>query len=32
MEETRMLNKEEQQELLLWIEWMKEINNFNKAA
>ena len=32
MKESRMLNAEEKQELLLWIKWMKEINYYNKRS
>tara|TARA_R110002096_G_scaffold72269_1_gene172417 strand:- start:292 stop:411 length:120 start_codon:yes stop_codon:yes gene_type:complete len=31
-QESRMINNEEQQELLLWIKWIEEINNYRKAA
>jgi len=31
MNESRMLNSEEKQELELWIKWLKEMNN-TKAA
>tara|TARA_R110000737_G_scaffold100752_1_gene134610 strand:- start:5227 stop:5343 length:117 start_codon:yes stop_codon:yes gene_type:complete len=30
--QSRMINEEEQQELLLWIKWLEEINNYRKAA
>ena len=31
-QESRMINNEEQQELLLWIKWIEEINNYRQAA
>ena len=30
--QSRMINEQEKLELLLWIKWPEEINNYRKAA